>query len=86
MPLNSNTFSGDKVALQAAIEAWRSARPGQGNEQFYLLVVELARLGMTPEAIKETLLHEASFGRSPAERREQISSILRGLSKRKRAA
>jgi hypothetical protein len=73
-------------AVAAAIAEWRNAPVGQGNEQFYLLALELKRLGMTPEMIEQTLSQEANFGRSPKERRDQIRSIMRSLNKQNRAA
>ena len=84
--LASSIPRGDKAAFQAAIDKWRATPPGQGNEQFYLLALELKRLGATDEEIEQTLLQEASFGRSPAERRNQIPSIMRSLRRHGRAA
>ena len=84
--LTSSIPRGDRAALQAAIDKWRATPPGQGNEQFYLLALELKRLGATDEEIEQTLLQEASFGRSPAERRNQIPSIMRSLRRHGRAA
>jgi hypothetical protein len=72
--------------LQVAIDKWRAAPPAQGNERFYLLAVELNKLGLTAEEIKGILLQEASFARSPAERRDQIPSIMRSLGRHGRAA
>jgi hypothetical protein len=76
----------DSAAWQAAIDKWRATPPGQGNEQFYSLALELKRLGATGAEIEQTLLREASFGHSPAERRDQIRSILSSLGRQGRAA
>ena len=76
----------NSAALKAAIAQWRAAPAGEGNEHFYLLALELKRLGMVGEEIEETLMREAAFGRSPAERRDQISSIIASLRKNRRAA
>ena len=34
---------------------WRVSPPGHGNEQFYLLAVELKRLGMNAEAARTNI-------------------------------
>jgi hypothetical protein len=74
------------VPAAEAIAKWRETPLGRGNEHFYFLAVELKKLGMTPGEIEQILMREASFGRSPAERRDQIRSIMRSLDKQKRAA
>ena len=76
--------SGKEVA--AAVERWRGSPSGSGNEAFYALAVELARLGMADDEIEQTLRQEAHFARSPAERRNQIPSVLRSLTKQRRVA
>jgi hypothetical protein len=73
----------DQAAFEAAIKKWRQAEPGRGNDQFYLLAVELKRLGLTESEIKQTLVQEANFGRSPAERQDQIPSIMNSLRKKR---
>lgn len=76
----------DSATLKAAIAKWRAAPAGEGNEHFYLFALELKRIGMVGEEIEETLMREAAFGRSPAERRNQISSIMVSLGRKSRAA
>ena len=76
----------DNAKEQGAIAKWRAALPGKGNEEFFSLALELKTLGMSANEIKETLLREANFGRSPAERMDQISSIMKSLERKGRAA
>ena len=72
--------------MAAAIAQWRGSPPGMGNDAFYALAMELARLGMTTNEVEQILLQEAHFGRSPAERRNQIPSIIRSLATQRRVA
>lgn len=76
----------NRTATAAAIAQWRGSPPGSGNGAFYALAVELARLGMNSGEIEHTLKREASFGRSPTERKKQISSIMKSLARNVRAA
>ena len=63
----------------AAIERWRYAPPGDGNDAFFQLGVDLDRTGMSPAEIDATLWQEAGYGRHPSERRAQIKYIMRSL-------
>lgn len=76
----------NRTEMAAAIARWRDSPPGSGNDAFYALAVELARLGMPDNEIEQTLQQEAHFARSPAERRNQIPSVLRSLTKQRRVA
>ncbi|UPJ96405.1 DEAD/DEAH box helicase family protein [Bradyrhizobium sp. 172] len=82
----ANRTGADAAGVAAAIAKWRAASQGQGNEAFYSLALELSRLGFAVEEIEGTLRREANSARSPEERRNQISSIMKSLSKPKRAA
>jgi len=83
-------LGGDRLVnsteMTAAIAQWRGSRPGKGNDAFYALALELARLGMTTNEVEQILLQEAHCARSPAERKNQIPSIIRSLAKTRRVA
>lgn len=81
-----DTLSVDDPACQTAISKWRQALPGNGNAAFFSLGVELKSLGLNADDIVETLRREANFGRSPEDRRKQISSIMKRLWPNGRAA
>lgn len=72
----------EESRVQAAIERWHSAKPGDGNRAFFALACELRDLGMPSWQIKTTLKEESKFGRSPDERQRQIPSIMTSLGKR----
>jgi hypothetical protein len=67
--------------VDQAIAEWRqsSASPGEGNDRFYSFALSLKKAGMDAGGIRQTLRAEATFGRSPGERRNQISSIMHRL-------
>ena len=74
----------NSTEMTAAIAQRRGSRPGKGNDAFYALALELARLGMTANEVEQILLQEAHCARSPAERKNQIPSIIRSLAKKRR--
>jgi hypothetical protein len=76
----------DDTEIATAVAQWRGSRPGKGNDAFYALALELARLGMTTNEVEQILLQEAHCARSPAERKNQIPSIIRSLAKKRRVA
>jgi hypothetical protein len=64
-----------------AIEAWRSASPGEGNVAFYKLGMTLGRLGLDLTEITIILRQEALRARHPDERHQQIKSLLKEIRK-----
>ena len=73
----------DEALVHKAIEQWRQSKsfPGQGNDWFFALGLELRKAGMTQDQVRSTLQAEAAFGRHPRERRAQIGSIMGSLRK-----
>jgi hypothetical protein len=92
--LNSRTSTNDNHAIeqdtrdaeiltarQNAISDWRSTPPGTGNNAFYRLACKLKVYGMDDNEIRSTLNTEATYGRSPSERRREIPGIMSALRK-----
>jgi hypothetical protein len=73
----------DPAGVDAAIQRWRIAGPGEGNDRFFSLAVALKKLGMQSQELKAVLVAEASAGRSPSERAAQIPAIMRSLFNRR---
>lgn len=65
--------------VEAAIEEWRGSQlaRGNGNDAFFRLGMTQARAGVDLSDIERTLWTEASFARSPSERRGEIPRIMR---------
>ncbi|OSJ16711.1 hypothetical protein BST63_11275 [Bradyrhizobium canariense] len=74
------------AGVAEAIAVWRSSSPGKGNDAFFTLALSLRTLGLDLKEIEQVLSEQAAFARSPAERRNQIASIMQSLSKARRAA
>jgi hypothetical protein len=73
-------YRDDRMQRQAAaIETWRGASSGEGNQAFFQLGVDLRGAGMSPAEIDSILRQETGYARHPAERRSQIGSIIRTL-------
>jgi hypothetical protein len=72
----------NQARFDAAVSRWRGASPGQGNQEFYSLALELDRIGVPNSDIQSILAQEATFGRSPKQRNDQIPSIVMSLAKR----
>jgi hypothetical protein len=68
--------------ITAAINAWRSAPIGFGNQSFCQLGIALKRAGMTLAEVQSTLLAEASQGHSPAERKAQVKNVVDWIRKK----
>ena len=73
----------DQWKVDAAKAIWRSAAPGQGHREFFMLGVRLRGLGMESWQIKTTLQEEVQFARSPDERKREIPDIMKSLAKLK---
>jgi hypothetical protein len=73
----------NQALVDSAIQDWRATRavPKHGNQNFFLLGRKLKSAGMDTAQIATTLATEASFARSPKERKEQIRSIIETLTK-----
>jgi hypothetical protein len=70
----------DQTRVDAAVSKWRhETLPKEGNHQFYLFGAELKRLGMADYEVEAMLREEAQYGRSRAERKAQIPSIMTSL-------
>jgi hypothetical protein len=63
--------------IERAIDEWRSCPSGKGSEGFFKLGMALKRAGLEKYEMETTLRSEAGYGRSPAERRAQVASIMR---------
>jgi hypothetical protein len=64
---------------EAAIDRWRAALPGDGNDAFLRLGRDLSRIGVSHGDINSILCQEAGHARHPSERRAQIKYIMRSL-------
>jgi hypothetical protein len=62
--------------VERAIDEWRSCPPGKGSEGFFKLGMALKRAGLEKYEVEARLRSEAGYGRSPAERRAQVASIM----------
>jgi hypothetical protein len=86
------TFDGRReVNQQKVVEAtriWQQSKdyPGEGSTRFFNYALSLRSSGMSLNEIEPKLQAEAQFGRSPAERLSQISSIMQSLQKPYRRA
>ncbi len=69
----------NQLSVKAAIDKWRLTPEGNGHAAFFQLAVELRGAGMGASEIQSTLSEEAQQGRSPAERKAQIPSIMSTL-------
>jgi hypothetical protein len=72
--------------VDAARREWRSAPKGQGNDVYFRFALKLRKAGLSPAEIKAILTEEASYARSPKDRKAQIPSILNTLFKKRRRA
>jgi hypothetical protein len=64
---------------QEAIDRWRAALPGDGNDAFLRLGRDLSRIGVSYGDINSILCQEAGHAWHPSERRAQIKYIMRSL-------
>ena len=80
-PSRDRNESVNQKAVEVAIDRWRGARahPGEGNDRFFKLAIELRSAGMDMFEIETTLRSEAPYGRSPRERKAQIPGIMNSL-------
>jgi hypothetical protein len=71
------------AAVEEATKQWHQSRahPGTGNDSFFNYALSLRSAGMSLDQIERKLEEQAQYGRSPAERRSQISSIMQSLQK-----
>jgi hypothetical protein len=76
----------DEALVRTATATWRESpsHPGEDNSRFFELALTLRRAGMPLHDIAGKLGLEAAFGRSPQERKAQISSIITTLTQRRR--
>lgn len=63
--------------VEQAIDEWRACPAGKGSKGFFKLGMALKRAGLEKHEIETTLRSEAGYGRSPAERRAEVASIMR---------
>jgi hypothetical protein len=64
---------------EAVIDRWRAALPREGNDAFFRLGQQLARIGISHGEINSILWQEAGHARHPSERRAQIKYVMRNL-------
>jgi hypothetical protein len=76
----------DQAAVERATWLWRESPmyPGEGNDRFFNYAISLRSAVMSLNDIEQKLRDEAEFGRTPHERRAQISSIMKTWGKRSR--
>jgi hypothetical protein len=68
-------------AIKSALDGWRAngSEPGFGNQHFFILAMRLASAGVPEWELITMLRSEAQFANKPAERRQQIRSIIPSL-------
>jgi hypothetical protein len=72
----------DQSKIDAAIAIWRSAPPGKGNREFFMLGVRLWHLGLDHYEIEVILKQQAEIApRSRNKRKRQIPSIIKSLAR-----
>jgi hypothetical protein len=76
---NDDLPSSNQERIDNAIAAWRAAPAGSGNQEFNRLAWKLLHAGMDLYDVQATLRSEAGYGRSPADRKSQISSVMSNL-------
>jgi hypothetical protein len=71
----------DQRRVELALPDWRQngGRPGEGNQRFFELGLRLASAGMSRADVERTLDAEAVHAHTPADRRRQVTTILRSL-------
>jgi hypothetical protein len=73
-------YRDDRMQRQAAaIETWRGASSGEGNQAFFQLGRDLRGAGMSATEIDSILRQEAGYAHHPSQRRDQIKSVIRTL-------
>ena len=65
-----------------AVETWRAAPSGKGNESFFRLALDLRKARLPKDEIRRHLHGEAAKSRSPRDRKMSIAGIMRVLSRR----
>jgi hypothetical protein len=78
-PLTSAPKEIDHARVERAIAEWQRAAPGEGNDSFFHLVLELQLSGMSHEQIKHTLETQVSRANSVTDRTNQIPGIIKYL-------
>lgn len=81
----AQTSAGHREArVASAIEAWQATAyvPGTGHDAFFRLGAALKRAGLDEAEIRATLSEQASYSRSPRDRRAEIKGIVKSLSRR----
>ena len=73
-----------KARVAAATAAWQATAsvPGTGNNAFFRLGAALKGAGLDEAEIKRLLSEQATYARSPQERRAEIKGILKSLGRR----
>lgn len=75
----------NRVVNQAQIDQattdWRGTKKGSGNDEFFRFARKLRRAGLTLDEIEPVLRSEAQFAHSPKDRRGQVKSIMKSLSR-----
>jgi hypothetical protein len=69
----------NQMAVDAAIAKWQGTPKDHGHEAFFQLAVDLRGAGMGATDIEFTLGVQAHFGKTPTERKAEISDIMRSL-------
>jgi hypothetical protein len=69
----------NQAAVDAAIAKWQGTPKGHGHDAFFQLAVDLRGAGLGATDIEFTLGVQALFGKSPTERKAEISDIMRSL-------
>ncbi|MPR12948.1 hypothetical protein [Microvirga tunisiensis] len=75
--------AGQQAAMiEKAIDEWRTAPRGDGNNAFFRLGAALQRAGLDEIEIRERLREEVAYAHSKSERRKEIPGIIKSLRRR----
>jgi hypothetical protein len=86
-PAPDRTPDARQAQFDSIIATWRreGGKPGVGNREFFKLGSALAKAGMDNAEVEATLRAEASYARTPADRRRQVKSVIDTIRRRRRA-
>jgi hypothetical protein len=86
-PAPDRTPDARQAQFDSIIARWRreGGKPGVGNREFFKLGSALAKAGMDSAEVEATLRAEASYARTPADRRRQVKSVMDTIRRRRRA-
>jgi hypothetical protein len=68
-----------KAQIEKAVDEWRSTYLGNGHDAFFRLGVALQQAGLDEMEIRAKLREEATYAKSPGDRRKEIKGIIKSL-------